>query len=235
MVSHTDAVILCGGQGRRLKSVVADTQKVMAEINGRPFLDILLDHIQKQGVGRVILCTGYQGEALERYYRQENRGLTIEFSREQNPLGTGGALKNARYFINSDPFFVLNGDSFCAIDLNAFLDFHKSKLARGTIAVSRAAQTGDYGSITLDESDGITGFREKQTADVLRYVNAGIYCLNEDVFSLMPDEQTFSLEYDFFPALTGKGFYGFCVDAPFYDIGTPQRYAEAQKKLKDKI
>lgn len=230
MKGATDAVILCGGQGKRLRSVVADKQKVLAQVGDSPFLDILLKNLKRQGIQHVVLCTGYKAEALEDYYRQNPQGLIMEFSREASPLGTGGALKNARYFIGSDPFLVLNGDSFCGVDVKAFLDFHRSKSARASVVVSSVKETSDFGRIALDDLAQITGFKEK--ADTAPgYVNAGVYCFNEDVFSLMPEDAAFSLEHDLFPALVGKGFYGFVVEEAFLDIGTPQRYEEAKKKL----
>lgn len=259
MLSKTDAVILCGGQGKRLQPVVSSTSKVMADVGGRPFLDILVGHLKKQGIRRVILCTGYKADQVEGYYRENpplkgtyGQGLAFEFSRESDPLGTGGALKNARYFIESDPFLVFNGDSFCAVDLNAFLDFHQSKLARASVVVSssrshrsppireplaageepigQAGDTSSFGKVFLDEDARVTGFREKETGGD-QGVNAGVYCCNEDIFSFMPDPKRFSIEYDLFPALVDKGFYGFAVDAEFYDIGTPERYAAARQAL----
>ncbi len=227
-----DVVILCGGQGQRLRAVVPETQKVLAQVNGQPFLDILIGYLKKQGIQRIILCTGYKAGHVEEYYREQNQELIIEFSREEEPLGTGGALKNASHFINTDPFFVFNGDSFCSVDLMSLLDFHHSKLARASIVVSRVDEASSFGGITLDDSLKIVGFREKQKEDTPRYVNAGIYCLNEDVFSLMPEERKFSLEYDFFPDLVGRGFYGFCVKEEFLDIGTPERYRKAKEVLK---
>lgn len=240
MLSKTDAVILCGGQGKRLQPVVSATSKVMADISGRPFLDIVIAHLKKQGVRRVILCTGYKAGQIEDYYRKNPQGLTFEFSRESDPLGTGGALKNAQYFIESDPFLIFNGDSFCGVDLNAFLDFHQSRLARASVVVSssrreepagRAKDASAFGKIILDGDVKVMGFREKETAEAGHGVNAGVYCFNEDVFSFMPETKRFSLEYDLFPALVGKGFYGFCVDTPFYDIGTPERYDAARQAL----
>jgi NDP-sugar pyrophosphorylase family protein len=109
-------------------------------------------------------------------------------------------------------------------------NFHRSKLARASVVVSSVKETGDFGRIVLDELSRITGFKEK--ADTAPgYVNAGVYCFNEDIFSLMPEEAAFSLEYDFFPLLVGKGFYGFPVGEEFFDIGTPQRYEKAKKKF----
>ena len=233
MLSKTDTVILCGGQGKRLQSVVFETSKVMADVSGRPFLDIVIAHLKKQGIRRVILCTGHMADQVEEYYRKNPQGLKFEFSRESDPLGTGGALENAQYFIESDPFLVFNGDSFCAVDLNAFWDFHQSKLARASVVISRApsGDTSSFGKIFLDDDAKVLGFREKETGHGEHGVNAGVYCFNEDVFSFMPEIKRFSLEYDLFPSLAGKGLYGFCVGQEFYDIGTPERYEEAKRKL----
>jgi len=231
VLSKTDAVILCGGLGKRLQPVVSTTSKVMAEVSGRPFLDIVIAHLKKQGIRRVILCTGHKAEQVEDYYRKDPQGLTFEFSREFDPLGTGGALKNAWYFIESDPFLVLNGDSFCAVDLNAFVDFHHSKLARASVVISSATDASAFGKIFLDEEVKIVKFREKDPDRGGHGVNAGVYCFNEDVSLFMPDAKRFSLEHDVLPALVGKGFYGFCVDQEFYDIGTPERYEAARQVL----
>lgn len=231
MLNKTDAVILCGGLGKRLRRIVSAAPKVMADVSGRPFLDILIAHLKKQGIRRVILCTGHKAEQVEDYYRKNPQGLTFEFSRESDPLGTGGALKNAWYFLESEPFLVFNGDSFCAVDLNALLDFHQSKLARASVVISRAQDVSAFGNIFLDEDVKVLKFREKDPGQGGHGVNAGVYCFNEDVALFMPDTQRFSLEYDVFPVLVGKGFYGFCVDQEFYDIGTPERYEETKRKL----
>jgi len=239
MLSKTDAVILCGGQGKRLQSIVSATSKVMADVSGRPFLDIVIAHLKKQGIRRVILCTGYKADQIEDYYRKNSQGLTFEFSRESDPLGTGGALKNAWYFIESEPFLVFNGDSFCAVDLGALLDFHQSKFARASVVVSSsrrepigpAQDVSAFGNIFLDDDMKVVKFREKDPGQGGRGVNAGVYCFNEDILLSMPDTKRFSLEHDVFPALVGKGFYGFCVDQQFYDIGTPERYEAARQAL----
>ncbi len=231
MLSKTDAVILCGGQGKRLQPVVSTTSKVMADVSGRPFLDILITHLKKQGIRRVILCTGHKAEQVEDYYRKNPQGLTFEFSRESDPLGTGGALKNAWYFIESEPFLVFNGDSFCAVDLDALLDFHQSKFARASVVISRAQDVSAFGNIFLDDDVKVVKFREKDPGQGGHGVNAGVYCFNEDILLSMPDTKRFSLEQDVFPALVGKGFYGFCVDQQFYDIGTPERYEAARQAL----
>src|SRR5436190_1505274 len=126
-LNKIDVAILCGGLGKRLRPTIGESPKVMAQVNGQPFLDLVLDYLYGQGSRRVILLTGYKAEVIEQYYRQNSRQLTIEFSREMKPLGTGGALKQAQGLIKSDPFILMNGDSFCKLDYRAFLDFHFQK------------------------------------------------------------------------------------------------------------
>jgi len=240
-LENVDAVVLCGGLGKRLRSVTGDNPKVMAAVEGRPFLDVLMEYLARQGFKRVILCTGYQADQIEAYYRQNTHGLRFEFSREEEPLGTGGAVRNARCLIQSSPFVVLNGDSFCAVNYRALGEFHQSRKALASVVVSKAEDHRDYGGIVLDETGRIVRFLEKnnpvlsggkKTADEVSCVNAGIYCFNDEIFSFMPKARTFSLEYDFFPGLVRHLFFGFLVEEAFLDIGTPERYQQALAKMK---
>ena len=231
-VNDHDGIILCGGLGTRLQSVTGDTPKVMAEVNGAPFLDLIIGHLKDQGIERIILCTGHKADLVENHYRDHDFGLTIDFSREEEPLGTGGALKNAQEIISSDTFFVFNGDSFLPVDLQALLDFHKEKDAVASILVSRVSEAKDFGSLEIDASDRVTGFCEKIEGNAQPLVNAGVYCFDREVFSLMPEEENFSLETNLFPLLVGKQFYGYLTGQKFMDIGTPQRYESVKANLK---
>lgn len=232
-LTSTDVVILCGGLGTRLRERVGETQKTMAQVDGRPFLDIILKYLAHHDFRRVILCTGYQAAAVEARYGRRAFGLQVALSREEEPLGTGGAVRHARELIVSDPFFVLNGDSFCALDYPEFGAFHKARGAQVTIGVSRVREASDYGSIALDKDRRITRFHEKAlpAGSGGGYVNAGIYCFNREVFAWMPGE-AFSLERDFFPQILEKNVFGFDVGEPFVDIGTPERFEEAQETLR---
>lgn len=229
--SDCDCVILCGGLGKRLRGVVADVPKVMAAVNGRPFLDLVIEYLKGQNIKRIVLCTGYKADMLEDYYREHDFGLTIDFSREQEPLGTGGALKNAQEIISSGLFFVFNGDSFLPADLTALLKFHARKGAMASMVVSQVDIGKDFGSLKLDEQARIIGFHEKVEGRAKLWVNAGIYCFDRAIFSLMPTDKKFSLENDFFPKLAGSKFYGYRVEQKFIDIGTPERYALVQQSL----
>ena len=227
----TDVLILCGGLGKRLRKEIGKSQKVMAKVHGYPFLDHVIRYLKNEGFRRIILCTGYQAKIVEKYYQVHNQGLMIEFSEEKIPLGTGGAVKNARRLIRSNPFFVLNGDSFCSVKFNSFIKFHQSKQAMAAIVISPTKERDDFGSIVLDQSSKIKAFKEKSPTATGHFVNAGIYCFTQDIFSLMPKDKNFSLEYDFFPRLVRKRLFGFKVKTRFMDIGTPQRYKEAKSIL----
>jgi len=228
---NTDFIILCGGQGSRLRPAIGQSQKVLAEVNHRPFLNLLIQHIKAQGGKRVILSTGFQADSVESYYRKNNSGLVIDCVREDVPLGTGGAVKKASAFIHSEYFFVLNGDSFCPVDFENHLNFHQGCHAVCTIAVSPVTDNKDYGTITLDPQKKILAFEEKIASSASRYVNAGVYCFQKSISDFMPKEDRFSIERDFFPKLIGKAFYGFETDKEFIDIGTPERLALAKKRF----
>ncbi len=234
LLKNIDVLILCGGLGKRLRSVVGETQKVMASVDDRPFLDLLLQYLANQGFRRIILLTGYQGEIVAQHYQQNPWGLTIEFSKEKKPLGTGGAIKNAKTFVQSSPFFALNGDCFCAMDYEKFLKFHLKKKALATLSVSKIRNKKDFGSIVLNGHGEIQGFLEKTSQNVSPVVNTGIYCFEKEIFRWMPKKNKFSIETEFFPALVGKKFFGFPSRASFLDIGTPERYQMANKILKKK-
>ena len=225
-----DALILCGGLGTRLRSEIGETQKVMAEVDGRPFLDFNIELLRKQGIERIILGTGFQSDQVKEYYQKKDKSLI--FSSEKSPLGTGGAVKNAQGFIKSNPFFVLNGDSFCQVNLKSVLDFHQKNKALATVVLSRVTDSRDYGRVVIDKEGKILNFKEKEESSE-GYVNAGIYCFDQKVFDLMPQESKFSLERDCFPKWIGSSFYGFVVDHEFYDIGTPERYGKVKEGLRD--
>jgi NDP-sugar pyrophosphorylase family protein len=221
-------LILVGGQGSRLRSAVSDRPKPMAEVNGRPFLDILVKHASACGLKRFVLCTGYMGDYIRAYYSKTAGPSRISFSREERPLGTAGALKNAEYLIESDPFIVMNGDSFCSVDLRALFEFHKAKRAVASIVVARMNETGDYGNVVVSQTGRIEGYEEK--ADKKAYVNAGIYCMDTELLAAIPIDIPYSLERDVFPTLCLADSYAYVVSSGFIDIGTPERYLEAKRR-----
>lgn len=227
-----DVVVLAGGLGKRLRSQTGDTPKVLAQVNGVPFLDLLLANLASQGFQRVILCTGYKAEEIEAHYRASPLKLHIEFSREEIPLGTGGAFKLAQNKIHSPVFFGLNGDCFCSVPFAKFFRYHQEKDALASLVLNKVEDRGDFGSVVMNEKNEIVSFQEKANLATSPFVSVGVYCFDRAVLDRMPAQDTFSIERDFFPFLIGKGFYGFVTEHQFLDIGTPDRYQRAQTELR---
>lgn len=227
-----DVVILCGGKGTRLQSVVSDRPKPMAQLNNKPFLQLLVEYAAGFGFKRFILCAGYMGEIIEKHFSGAFPGLEIAVSRETEALDTAGAVKNAEALLRTSPFLVMNGDSICRLDLRGFVDFHYQKKAKASLAVVKVADAGSFGAITMDAAGRILSFGEKAAAGA-GYVNAGIYLLDKTALAEVPQGAKYSLERDLLPALISGGeVYGYETGSRFYDIGTPEGYREAGEKLK---
>lgn len=229
-----DTVILCGGLGTRLRSTIGETQKTMAKVGEEPFMNKVLKYLKDQGLRRFILAVGFQAEQVEAYYSENNLGLSIEFSREISPLGTGGAIKNAEKFVRSDRFFAMNGDCFCVLNYRDFYDFHNENKNCATLSVAKMPDTRDYGTILMSGENVIRGFEEKKNVPGGGYVNIGAYCFDREIFGMMPADK-FSIERDFFPLLPpklGPRFQGYVVDREFLDIGTPERYSKAAQTIR---
>jgi len=221
-----DVVVLCGGLGTRLRAVVSDRPKSLAEISGKPFLDLLINYVSMFGFRRFILCVGYKGEMVLDYYKKQvDKKRQILISREEKPLGTAGAIKNAERFLRSDPFLVINGDSLCSVDLKNFLKFHEENKAVLSIILTSAIHGDDCGKIILDKkTKEITNFAEKRKITNKGLTNMGIYLFSKDLLREIPKKKKVSLENDFFPKLIGRGLFGKVVTKDFIDIGTPERF-----------
>jgi NDP-sugar pyrophosphorylase family protein len=225
-LANIEAVVLAGGRGTRLSPAVSDRPKVLAEVRGRPFLAYLLDLLQAAGVRRAVLSVGYMAERVERCIGGRHGSMEIAYSREEQPLGTGGGVRLAARLIQSDPVLVLNGDSYCHLDLPSFVGFHGERGGRGTLAVLQVPDTSRYGRVRLDDARRIIGFDEKVVGK-LGYINAGVYVLNANLLRSIPEVRPVSLERECFPAWLEAGLYGFACQGPFLDIGTPESYALA--------
>lgn len=232
-ISHIDVVILCGGKGTRLQKVINDRPKPMAQINEKPFLDIIINLFKNSGFKRFILCTGHKAEFISDYYAQLEDDVEIVISKENEPLGTAGAVKNAEDLIRSQTFMVVNGDSFCPVKLNELLAFHIRKKASLSITVVESDKTKEVGLIKLDESFRIRQFSEKTKVSGKAFTNAGIYIFEKQILSNMPKGKKISLEYDIFPCLVDSRCYGFVTNQGLIDIGTPERLKKARNMLGD--
>ncbi|MBU2044110.1 MAG: NTP transferase domain-containing protein [Candidatus Omnitrophica bacterium] len=226
-LTNIDVVILCGGKGERLQSVLADKPKVLADINGKPFLDLLITNLKRFSFKRFILSVGYKREEVIEYFKDRE---DIVFSEEESALGTGGGLKKAEKLVTSDLFLAINGDSFCDLDFNKVFNFHQSKKAFTTLVLVKARESGDCGIVTLDDFGQIKDFSERADSQKQGFMNAGIYFMEKTIFSYMP-KGIFSLEYDLFPKLKNKNCFGYVTEQQLVDIGTPERYEQAKKSL----
>jgi D-glycero-alpha-D-manno-heptose 1-phosphate guanylyltransferase len=226
-----EAVILAGGLGTRLKSVIKDIPKPMAEVYGKPFLCYILDFTIKNGIEKVILSVGYKWEVIKNFFSSQYKNLKLEYAVENTPLGTGGGLKNALKYVDEEEAFVLNGDTFFDIDLNLFYNLHKSRNSKFSIALKKTENTERYGAVEVDENNRIVSFLEKGKR-VSGFINGGIYLLNKNFFNALSPEGTFSLEKDFLERFyKDHEFYGFPFDGFFIDIGVPEDYERAEKEF----
>jgi len=222
------ALILAGGLGERLRSVVSDRPKPMAAIAGRPFLEYVLLGLKKQDVTNVILCIGHGGSFIREYFAGgEKWGLRLYCSSETKPLGTGGALKLAEPLVSSRNFLVLNGDSFFGIDLRALIRFHESRKAQATIALAEVENTERYGVVEIAATGEVSRFLEKARRGP-GLINGGIYVLSREVLASVPRGRAISLEREILPQLIGRGFYGLAFQSYFVDIGVPEEYLKLQ-------
>jgi D-glycero-alpha-D-manno-heptose 1-phosphate guanylyltransferase len=228
-LSEVTAAILIGGLGTRLRSVVSDRPKVLAEIQGRPFLAFLMDQLTAAGIKRAVLCAGYKGEQVQSVFGHSYGGLDLLYSQEASPLGTGGAIRFAIDLLRSDPILVMNGDSFCEVDLNAFYTWHCAREANATLLLTQLSNTKRYGRVHVDADGLVFGFDEKDDKSGPGWINAGIYLIKHSLLLTIPDSGARSLEREMFPAWIGQGLYGYKCEGRFLDIGTPEAYVEAEQ------
>jgi NDP-sugar pyrophosphorylase family protein len=217
--------VLAGGLGKRLREISGDNPKTMMEVGGRPFLEYQILQLKNQGFADIVLCTGYRSEVLERYFGSgEQLGVQLRYSRETEPLGTGGALKRALALTSSPHVIALNGDSLVEADLASLIQLHVGRGAAATIALAHVDDAYRFGRVEIDEQGVVTRFSEKGATGP-GWINAGLYILSRSVLEGIPDGMV-SIEHEVFPHLLGgkpgllaKPFPGF-----FIDMGIPSDY-----------
>lgn len=221
-----DTIILAGGLGTRLKDVVPSVPKPLAPVNGRPFLDIVLEYLERSThITRVIMAIGYRAEAIKERYADAQYRFPVVFSHEESPLGTGGAIKKALSLATGDDIVVINGDTYADISVDALLRFHRTKSSIATIVVARKKADARYGAVVFDDKHKILSFSEKEGDS--DFVSAGTLILRRDLLESIPDNTIYSLEKDLIPRWIALGVYAFIHEGGFLDIGTPESYAEA--------
>jgi len=229
------AIILAGGFGTRLQSVVSELPKPMAPVAGRPFLEYLLDYAGRQGIERAVLCVGYKRKVIQDHFRSKYKDITIEYAVEEEPLGTGGAIWNAFPYCENETVVVLNGDSLFEVDIPGLFLFKKEKKADMALSLKPMRQFDRYGVVELDEKRQITTFREKTYCEE-GLINGGVYAFDLEWARQLPLSGRFSFEKEVLEQyVRQKAFFGYVSEGYFIDIGIPEDYRRAQTELPNKI
>ena len=228
-LSSVTTAILAGGLGTRLRPRLADRPKVLADVLGRPFLSYLLDQLDHHELRDVILCTGHLGEQVRTAFGDSYGKLRLAHSRELSPLGTAGALRLALPLLQSKSVLIMNGDSFCDVDLGAFFSSHHTRRANGSLVLVRRSDTISSGRVEVDAEGRITRFEEKGGRAGSGWINAGIYLLTQRLLRTIAISGAVSLEQELFPGWINDGLYGYQSGGRFLDIGTPEAYALAEQ------
>lgn len=224
-----EAIILAGGFGTRLRTVVSDVPKPMAPVAGRPFLSYLLDDLSRQGYGHVVLATGYLHEKVEEYYGHEYQGIAIDYAREFTPLGTGGAIVNGLQHCSEEHVTVLNGDTLFHVNHSSLFRTDQDD-CRLSILLRHVPDAGRYGAVEVDDKGFISAFREKDPTAGTGLINAGIYRMHRAMLDCYPVGHQFSFEKEVLQPLR-EPVRAFALDGYFIDIGIPEDYSRAQTEL----
>lgn len=228
-----DAVILAGGLGTRLRSVVSDVPKCMAPVAGRPFLEWILAWIEPFRPNKIVLSLGYLSEVVTDWLQtsMKDYSIPIEWVVEEAPLGTGGGIMLALTKVTAPQCIILNGDTFFDVDLNALCSKRMSDATPITIALKPMEHFDRYGSVTLAQDGHILSFNEKRYCDE-GLINGGIYCMDCNAGLMSGKRGRFSFEKDVLEPQSALGnLSGYVSVGSFIDIGIPQDYASAQTFL----
>ncbi len=222
------AVILAGGLGTRLREALPGLPKVLAPVGGQPFLAYKLKQLQEAGFSTAVLCTGFEGQAISDTFGRDFEGLTLLYSQEESPTGTAGALRLAMRLVKAAWWLVMNGDSYCVVDLAQFCSLADER-TQPTILLTHVNDSGRYGQVVLDDSGKILRFEEKKSEGSPGWINAGVYLLPAEYIKEIPSGRDVSLEKEMFPAWVERGLFGVKCPGSFIDIGTPESFANAKR------
>ncbi len=225
-----EAIVLAGGFGTRLQSVVSDVPKPMAKVKNKPFLEHILVYLQQNDINRVILSVGYKHKIIEDYFRHSFAGMAIDYIIEDEPLGTGGAILKAWDSIQQENVFVINGDTFFKVDLNELLAKHLKHHSSLTLSLKPMENFDRYGSVGINDHFKVIDFKEKKFV-TKGHINGGIYVLNKNLFSPFKLPRQFSFEEFMQDNRHDLKIYANIFDNYFIDIGIPDDYQKAQSEL----
>lgn len=227
------AIILAGGFGTRLQSVLKDLPKPMAPVNGRPFLTYILDYLIDNSYTDVVLSVGYMHKKIEDFLGNCYKSINLEYAVENEPLGTGGAIAYALEKCSEDDVLVLNGDTLFKANLLHLEDFHKKNNSPLSIVLRHVDDTSRYGNVVVDENCRIIDFKEKRNSSGQGTINGGIYLIHNNIIKNFGLPKKFSFEKDLMEKFyMQQSFFGVESDGYFIDIGIPEDYLRAQGELK---
>jgi mannose-1-phosphate guanylyltransferase len=225
------ALILAGGLGTRLRPLTYSRPKHLLPIANLPHIEHVFTLLERHGVGEVVLLTSYLAEAFETTVeRAAERGLAVRVAHEREPLGTAGALKNARDLVGDGTFLAFNGDVLTDVDLTAIVDWHRHKGAEATIVLTPVDDPSAYGVVPTEPDGRVLGFIEKPPADLAptNLINAGVYVCEPRLLDRIPAGRVYSAERELWPEVVGDGtLFARGTDAYWMDIGTPEKYLQA--------
>ncbi|ASR34283.1 GDP-mannose pyrophosphorylase [Prauserella marina] len=236
MTTHSgvDAVVLVGGKGTRLRPLTLSAPKPMLPTAGSPFLAHLLSRIRAAGITHVVLGTSYRAEVFEEYFGTgEAFGLDIDYVVEEQPLDTGGAIRNVADRLRAPDAVIFNGDVLSGTDLGALIGTHRSSGADVTLHLQRVADPSRFGSVPTDERGRVTAFLEKTPNPPTDQINAGCYVFRRSVVETIPAGRRVSVERETFPGLLAEGAHvqGFVDDSYWLDVGTPETFVKGSADL----
>ncbi|MBC8551044.1 MAG: nucleotidyltransferase family protein [Candidatus Brocadiales bacterium] len=228
------AVILAGGLGTRFRPLTLKTPKSMIPVMGKPYLEYQLKYLKSYDITDILLCVGYLGEEIQTYFGNgQSRGMSITYSFEETPLGTGGALKNAENHLD-DCFYLIYGDSFLPINYSSleshFLEVDKALLM---VLYDNRDDTSVPNNVSLDNRGMVTKYEKDTRNSFLKYVDTGVLAIKKNIVDSIPPEKDVSLEQEIFPNyIDRQECAGFVTHEKFYDIGTPERLKRFETYLK---
>jgi D-glycero-alpha-D-manno-heptose 1-phosphate guanylyltransferase len=226
-----EAVVLAGGFGTRLRSLINGLPKPMAPVRNKPFLEYILDWLSEYNIRRIVISVGYKPESIISYFGHDFHGIPIEYAMEEKPLGTGGGIMNSITHVQENNIVVLNGDTYFPVDLDALISSHKRFMGKVTIALKKMTQAGRYGTVIMNEDDGIVQFHEKSLREI-GLINGGIYVIRKSFLKEMDLPESFSFEKDILEKYAdGTSLKGVVFEDPFIDIGIPEDYIKAGEVL----
>jgi D-glycero-alpha-D-manno-heptose 1-phosphate guanylyltransferase len=227
-----EAVILAGGFGTRLQSVISEIPKSMAPVNGRPFLEYQLDFLISFGYDKIVMSVGFLHHVILEHFGNQYKNIHLDYAVEEHPLGTGGGIRLALQKCSGNQVLALNGDTLFMPDLDHFNTQHLAAKADISMALRRVEDVSRYGAVQTDHQHRLLSYGEKSSQKNPGFINGGIYLIRREFFLTQTPETTFSIEKDIFEKTAGSHcIYGFPYTNYFLDIGIPDDYKRAQDEF----